>query len=167
MDWLGRVIDAFGHATDGKGPLGWGMAPYPLRAAPPPAAARARVAGKLDLGVRALNAFVTCCRGQRMGIFSGSGVGKSILMAMIARNTDADVTVIALVGERGRELKEFIEDDLGPEGLAKSVIVTATSDEAPLTRRQAAFVAMAVAGHFPGQSLHLLRPLESVTRFST
>ena len=166
MDWLGRVIDAFGHATDGKGPLGWGMAPYPLRAAPPPAAARARVAGKLDLGVRALNAFVTCCRGQRMGIFSGSGVGKSILMAMIARNTDADVTVIALVGERGRELKEFIEDDLGPEGLAKSVIVTATSDEAPLTRRQAAFVAMAVAEYFRDQGLHVLLLMDSVTRFA-
>jgi flagellum-specific ATP synthase len=166
MDWLGRVVDAFGHATDGKGPLGCGMAPYPLRASPPPAAARARVAGKLDLGVRALNAFVTCCRGQRMGIFSGSGVGKSILMAMIARNTDADVTVIALVGERGRELKEFIEDDLGPEGLAKSVIVTATSDEAPLTRRQAAFVAMAVAEYFRDQGLHVLLLMDSVTRFA-
>ena len=166
MDWLGRVVDAFGHATDGKGPLSCGMAPYLLRAAPPPAAARARVAGKLDLGVRALNAFVTCCRGQRMGIFSGSGVGKSILMAMIARNTDADVTVIALVGERGRELKEFIEDDLGPEGLAKSVIVTATSDEAPLTRRQAAFVAMAVAEYFRDQGLHVLLLMDSVTRFA-
>jgi flagellum-specific ATP synthase len=166
MEWLGRVVDAFGHATDGKGPLGCGMASYPLRASPPPAAARARVAGKLDLGVRALNAFVTCCRGQRMGIFSGSGVGKSILMAMIARNTDADVTVIALVGERGRELKEFIEDDLGPEGLAKSVIVTATSDEAPLTRRQAAFVAMAVAEYFRDQGLHVLLLMDSVTRFA-
>ena len=107
MDWLGRVVDAFGHPTDGKGPLGCGMASYPLRASPPSAAARARVAGKLDLGVRALNAFVTCCRGQRMGIFSGSGVGKSILMAMIARNTDADVTVVGLVGERGREPGEL------------------------------------------------------------
>src|SRR5258705_7125835 len=166
MDWLGRGVDAFGHATDGKGQLGCGMAPYPLRASPPPAAARARVAGKLDLGVRALNAFATCCKGQRMGIFAGSGVGKSILMAMIARNTDADVTVIALVGERGRELKEFIEDDLGPEGLAKSVIVTATSDEAPLTRRQAAFVAMAAAEYFRDQGLHVLLLMDSVTRFA-
>jgi flagellum-specific ATP synthase len=164
--WLGRVIDAFGNAADGKGPLVCGMEPYPLRAAPPPAHARARIGGKLDLGVRALNAFATCCKGQRMGIFSGSGVGKSILLAMLARNTAADVTVIALVGERGRELKEFIEDDLGPEGLARSVVVAATSDEAPLTRRQAAFVAMASAEYFRAQGLHVLLLMDSVTRFA-
>ena len=164
--WLGRVIDAFGNATDGKGPLVCGMEPYPLRAAPPNAHARARIGGKLDLGVRALNAFATCCRGQRMGIFAGSGVGKSILLAMLARNTAADVTVSALVGERGRELKEFIEDDLGPEGLARSVVVAATSDEAPLTRRQAAFVAMATAEYFRAQGLHVLLLMDSVTRFA-
>ena len=164
--WLGRVIDGFGHPADGKGPLVCGMEPYPLRAAPPPAHARARLGGKLDLGVRALNAFATCCKGQRMGIFSGSGVGKSILLAMLARNTTADVTVIALVGERGRELKEFIEDDLGPEGLARSVVVAATSDEAPLTRRQAAFVAMATAEYFRAQGLHVLLLMDSVTRFA-
>jgi flagellum-specific ATP synthase len=164
--WLGRVIDAFGNATDGKGPLVCGMEPYPLRAPPPAAHARARLGGKLDLGVRALNAFTTCCKGQRMGIFAGSGVGKSILLAMLARNTAADVTVIALVGERGRELKEFIEDDLGPEGLARSVVVAATSDEAPLTRRQAAFVAMATAEYFRAQGLHVLLLMDSVTRFA-
>jgi flagellum-specific ATP synthase len=164
--WLGRVIDAFGSATDGKGALPCGMQPYPLRAAPPSAHARARVGGKLDLGVRALNAFATCCKGQRMGIFAGSGVGKSILLAMLARNTTADVTVIALVGERGRELKEFIEDDLGPEGLARSVVVAATSDEAPLTRRQAAFVAMATAEYFRDRGLHVLLLMDSVTRFA-
>jgi flagellum-specific ATP synthase len=164
--WLGRVIDGFGNPADGKGPLACGMEPYPLRAAPPPAHARARLGGKLDLGVRALNAFATCCKGQRMGIFSGSGVGKSILLAMLARNTTADVTVIALVGERGRELKEFIEDDLGPEGLARSVVVAATSDEAPLTRRQAAFVAMATAEYFRAQGLHVLLLMDSVTRFA-
>ena len=103
------------------------MAAYPLKAAPPKAVMRGRVGGKLDLGVRALNQFVTCCKGQRMGIFSGSGVGKSTLLAMLARNTDADAIVIALVGERGREVKEFVEDDLGPEGLARSVVVAAAT----------------------------------------
>ena len=121
-----------------KGPVA-----YPLRDRPPPAHARKRVQGKIDLGVRALNTFLTCCRGQRMGIFSGSGVGKSVLMSMIARYTAADATVIGLVGERGREVQEFIEDDLGPEGLARSIVVVATSDELPLMRRQAAHLTLA------------------------
>ena len=120
-------------------------APIRIKAAPPPATARGRVGAKLDLGVRAMNAFTTCCQGQRMGIFAGSGVGKSTLLAMLARNSNADAIVIGLIGERGREVKEFIEDDLGAEGLARSVVVAATSDEAPLVRRQAAYVAMTVA----------------------
>ena len=103
-----------------KDPLAQGPIGYPLKASPPSAHTRARVGGKLDIGVKALNAFVTCCKGQRMGIFAGSGVGKSTMLAMLARNTDADAIVIGLVGERGRELKEFIEDDLGPEGLRRS-----------------------------------------------
>jgi flagellum-specific ATP synthase len=164
--WLGRVIDAFAYPIDGKGTLPQGMEPYPLRATPIPAHARARMGGKLDLGVRVLNAFVTACKGQRMGIFSGSGVGKSILLSMIARNTAADVIVIGLVGERGRELKEFIEDDLGEEGLKRSVVVAATSDEAPLLRRQAAFVAMATAEYFRDRGLHVLLLMDSVTRFA-
>ena len=164
--WLGRVVDAFGDAIDGKGTIPQGMEPYALRAAPPPAHARARVGGKLDLGIRALNAFVTCCRGQRMGIFAGSGVGKSTLLAMLARNTNADVIVIGLVGERGRELKEFIEDDLGAEGLKRSVVIAATSDEAPLTRRQAAFVATATAEYFRDRGKHVLLLMDSVTRFA-
>ncbi len=164
--WLGRVIDGFGNPADGKGPLPNGAEPYPLKASPPPAASRARVGGKLDLGVRALNAFATCCKGQRMGIFSGSGVGKSTLLSMLARNSDADAIVIALVGERGREVKEFVEDDLGEEGLARAVVVAATSDEPPLVRRQAAYVAMAVAEQLRDQGLHVLLLMDSVTRFA-
>jgi len=164
--WLGRVLDAFAKPSDGKGPLPQGPSPYPLKASPPKAQSRARIGGKLDLGVRALNAFVTCCKGQRMGIFSGSGVGKSTVLAMLARNTDADAIVICLVGERGREVKEFIEDDLGEEGLKRSVVVAATSDEPPLVRRQAAYVAMAVAEQLRDQGLHVLLLMDSVTRFA-
>jgi flagellum-specific ATP synthase len=164
--WLGRVVDGFGDPADGKGTLPHGSEPYPLKANPPPAASRARLGGKLDLGVRALNAFATCCRGQRMGIFSGSGVGKSTLLAMLARNTDADAVVIALVGERGREVNEFVEDDLGEEGLARSVVVAATSDEPPLVRRQAAYVAMAIAERLRDDGLHVLLLMDSVTRFA-
>jgi flagellum-specific ATP synthase len=164
--WLGRTVDGFGNPSDGKGPLPAGPDAYPIKAAPPKAASRARVGGKLDLGVRALNAFATCCKGQRMGIFAGSGVGKSTLMAMLARNTDADAIVIALVGERGREVKEFIEDDLGEEGLKRSIVVAATSDEPPLVRRQAAYVAMAIAEKLRDDGLHVLMLMDSVTRFA-
>jgi flagellum-specific ATP synthase len=164
--WLGRVVDGFGHPIDGKGPLAQGAIPYPLKAPPPTAIRRGRVGQKLDLGIRALNAFATCCAGQRMGIFSGSGVGKSTLLSMLARNSDADAIVIGLIGERGREVKEFIEDDLGEEGLARSVVVAATSDEAPLVRRQAAYVAMTVAEQLRDQGLNVLLLMDSVTRFA-
>jgi flagellum-specific ATP synthase len=164
--WLGRVLNAFGEPADGKGALPQGVAAYPLKAQPPSAQSRGRVGGKLDLGVKALNAFVTCCKGQRMGIFSGSGVGKSTLMAMLARNTDADAIVIALVGERGREVKEFVEDDLGESGLKRSVVITATSDEPPLVRRQAAYTAMTIAEYLRDQGLHVLLLMDSVTRFA-
>src|SRR6185295_4545339 len=112
-----------GEPVDGKGALAFGAKPYRIRGTPPPAHARARVGAKIDLGVRALNTFTTACQGQRLGIFSGSGIGKSVLLSMIARYTTADVIVIGLVGERGREVQEFLEDDLGPEGLARSVVV--------------------------------------------
>jgi flagellum-specific ATP synthase len=164
--WLGRVIDGFAQPMDGKGPLVQGRSAYPIKAAPPPATLRERVGKKLDLGVRALNTFTTCCAGQRMGIFSGSGVGKSILLSMLAKNSNADAIVIGLIGERGREVKEFIEDDLGQEGLARSVVVAATSDEAPLVRRQAAYVAMAVAEQLRDSGLNVLLLMDSVMRFA-
>jgi flagellum-specific ATP synthase len=164
--WLGRVVNGFGEPMDGKGKLGQGAKAYPLKASPPLATARGRVGAKLDLGVRALNTFVTCCKGQRMGIFAGSGVGKSVLLSMLARNSNADAIVIGLIGERGREVKEFLEDDLGEEGLKRSVVIAATSDEAPLVRRQAAYVAMAVAESLRDQGLNVLLLMDSVTRFA-
>jgi flagellum-specific ATP synthase len=164
--WLGRVIDAFGEPIDDKGPLPAGIARYPLRTPPPPAHGRQRVAGKIDLGVRAMNAFLTCCRGQRMGIFSGSGVGKSTLLSMMARHTDAEVNVIGLIGERGREAREFIEDSLGEDGMRRSVVVVATSDQPPPVRRQAAYTMMAVAEFFRDRGDDVLCLMDSVTRFA-
>jgi flagellum-specific ATP synthase len=164
--WLGRIINALGEPIDGKGPLLRGVKSQRIKNLPPPAHRRNRVAGKLDLGVRSLNTFLTCCRGQRLGIFSGSGVGKSVLMSMVACYTSADVSVIGLVGERGREVQEFIHDDLGEEGLARSVVVVATSDEAPLMRRQAAYMTMAVAEYFRDEGRDVLCLMDSVTRFA-
>ena len=164
--WLGRIINAFGEAIDGKGPLIKGNKPYFIKSSPPPAQFRDRVKGKVDLGVKAVNTFLTICKGQRMGIFAGSGVGKSTLMSMMARNTDSDVSVIGLVGERGREAKEFVEDVLGEEGLVKSVLVLATSDESPLLRRQAAYVTMAVAEYFRDENKDVLCMMDSITRFA-
>ncbi len=164
--WLGRVVNAFGEPVDGKGPLLPGKQACAIRQTPPPAHLRQRVGEKVDLGVRALNSFVTACRGQRMGIFAGSGVGKSVLLSMLARNTQCDVAIIGLIGERGREVQEFIEDDLGDSGLERSVVVVATSDEPALRRRQAAHMTMALAEYFRDQGKHVLCLMDSVTRFA-
>ncbi|WP_213289182.1 flagellar protein export ATPase FliI [Bradyrhizobium sp. sGM-13] len=164
--WLGRVINAMGEPIDGKGPLVQGPSPMPYRNAPPPAHSRKRVGAPLDLGVRALNTFLTCCRGQRLGIFAGSGVGKSVLLSMLARNVDADITVIGLIGERGREVQEFLQEDLGDEGLARSVVVVATSDEPALMRRQAAYLTLAIAEYFRDEDKDVLCLMDSVTRFA-
>ena len=164
--WLGRVINAMGEPIDGKGPLMHGEAHVPFRNKPPAAHYRKRLGEKLDLGVRAINSFLSTCRGQRMGIFSGSGVGKSVLMSMLARYTAADVSVIGLIGERGREVQEFLEDDLGEEGLKKSVVIVSTSDESPLMRRQGAYMTLAVAEYFRDQGKQVLCMMDSVTRFA-
>ncbi len=164
-DWIGRVIDPLGRALDGRGPLPPGPARRPVRAPPPEAASRARLGPRVDLGVAALNLFATCRAGQRLGLFAGSGIGKSTLLAMLARHTGCDVAVLALVGERGREVREFLEDDLGEAGAARAVTVVATSDASALLRREAAYAAMTVAEHFRDQGLHVLLLFDSVTRF--
>jgi flagellum-specific ATP synthase len=163
--WLGRVLDPLGRPLDGRGPLAAGPRARRVRSRPPDATQRARLGPRLDVGVRALNCFATCRQGQRLGLFPGSGIGKSSLLAMLARHTVCDVAVLALVGERGREVREFIEDDLGAAGLAHSVVVVATSDSPPLLRRQAAFAAMTVAEHFRDQGKSVLLLMDSVTRF--
>ncbi|AQR73641.1 flagellar protein export ATPase FliI [Sphingomonas sp. LM7] len=164
--WLGRMINGLGRPVDGQGPLPNGADPQPIKASPPAASNRARVGQRIQTGVRTLDMFVPLCIGQRLGLFAGSGVGKSVLLSMLARWTQCDVAVIGLIGERGREVQEFIEDDLGPEGMARSVVVVATSDEPALMRRQAAWTTLAVAEHFRDQGLNVLCLMDSVTRFA-
>lgn len=161
---LGRILDGLGHPMDGR-PLSSETA-YPLQSKPPNALLRPRIRDTLSVGVRAIDGILTIGRGQRMGIFAGSGVGKSTLLGMMARNTVADVNVIALVGERGRELRDFIEKDLGPEGLARSVIIVATSDQPALVRLKAAFTATAIAEYFRDRGENVLLMMDSVTRFA-
>ncbi len=165
---LGRVLDGRGRPIDGKGPLqavGGGLVERGLYQKPTDPLARRMIDEPLDLGIRAINGLLTCGKGQRVGIMAGSGVGKSVLLGMMARHTAADVNVIALIGERGREVKEFLERDLGPEGLARSVVVVATSDSSPLIRMRASFLATSIAEFFRDEGKDVLLLMDSVTRF--
>ncbi len=162
---LGRVLDGLGQPIDG-GPAPLWETEVPLMASPPPPMSRQRVLEPIGSGVRAVDSCISCGKGQRMGIMSGSGVGKSKLMGMIARNTNADINVISLVGERGREVKDFIEADLGDEGLARSVVVVATSDTPALIRISGAYTATAIAEWFRGQGADVMLMMDSVTRFA-
>ncbi|SFN99950.1 flagellum-specific ATP synthase [Geodermatophilus obscurus] len=161
---LGRVLDGLGRPVDGLGPLGGGVDWVDLASETPHALSRRRVEEPLPVGVRALDTLVPVGKGQRLGIFAGSGVGKSTLLAQITRGTEADVRVIGLIGERGREVKEFLEENLGAEGMARTVVVVATSDEPPLVRLKAAFVATRIAEGFRDQGRDVLLLMDSITR---
>ncbi len=163
--WIGRIIDPFGQPLDGR-PLLAGGDERGFRPPPPPAAGRNRLGGRLDTGLAVFDTLLPLVRGQRMGLFAGSGVGKSTLLSSLARGVSADVVVIGLIGERGRELREFVEEVLGEEGMARSVVVAATSDQSPLTRRRCAWAAMTVAEHFRDQGKHVLFLADSITRFA-
>ena len=162
---LGRVIDGLGNPIDDRGPIE-SEDEYPIYADPINPLKRGRITEPIDLGIRVINGLFSCGRGQRVGIFSGSGVGKSVLLGMIARNTGSDINVIGLVGERGREVREFIENSLGEEGLARSVVVVATSDMHPLVRMRAAYVATAISEYFRDNGKDVLLMVDSLTRFA-
>lgn len=163
--WVGRVIDPFGNPLDGK-PLLRGPDARSLRAAPPEPGRRRQMGERLSTATTVFNTMLPIVRGQRMGLFAGSGVGKSSLLGHLAQHMHADIVVIALIGERGRELRHFIEDVLGPEGLKRTVLICATSDQSPLIRRRCAWAAMSVAEHFRDQGLSVLFLADSVTRFA-
>ena len=162
---LGRVLNSMGQPIDEKGSIGSSES-FPVRNNPPDVLKRKSITERLVTGVRAIDSLTPVGKGQRIGIFSGSGVGKSTLLGMIARNTQADINVIALIGERGREVKEFLESDLGTEGLARSVIIVSTSDTPPLARVRGAFVATAVAEYFRDQGKNVMLLFDSITRFA-
>jgi flagellum-specific ATP synthase len=162
---LGRILDGLGQPMDGK-PLPEGLTEVPTYAQPPNPLSRPRIYSPLEVGVRAIDGLLTMGKGQRMGIFAGSGVGKSTLLGMISRNTTADVNVIALIGERGREVLDFIEQNLGEEGLKKSVVIVATSDQPALIRIKGALTATSIAEYFRDQGKDVLLVMDSVTRFA-
>ena len=160
---LGRVLNGLGEPIDNKGPL-WTNDKRSVISPPPDPLGRQRITEPLGTGIRAIDSLITCGKGQRVGIFAGSGVGKSVLLGMLARNAKSDVNVIALIGERGREVRDFIERDLGPEGLARSVIVVATSDQPALVRIKGAQVATAIAEHFRDEGKDVMLMMDSITR---
>jgi len=162
---LGRIIDAASHPLDGKGPLN-ASERRPLVASPINPLARAPIREPLDVGVRAINSLLTVGRGQRLGLFAGSGVGKSVLLGMMTRYTEADIIVVALIGERGREVKEFVDGILGPEDMKRAVVVATPADHPPLMRLRAAWLATAIAEHFRDQGLNVLLLMDSLTRFA-
>lgn len=162
---IGRVLDGFGHLIDGKPPVVCDEY-YPVHNKPSNPFERERISERITMGVKAIDSLLTCGKGQRMGIFSGSGVGKSTLMGMISRNIDADVNVIALVGERGREVREFIEKDLGEEGMKKTVLVVATSDQPAMMRLKCALTATTIAEYFKDRGMDVLLMMDSLTRFA-
>ncbi len=162
---LGRVLNGLGEPIDDKGPLS-GTEKRSLDTASPPPLSRTKISEPLALGIRSLDGMLTCGKGQRVGIFSGSGVGKSVLLGDIATSSEADVNVVALIGERGREVREFLENDLGADGLSRSVVVVATSDSPPIQRVKAAFVAATVAEYFRDKGLNVLFMMDSLTRFA-
>jgi flagellum-specific ATP synthase len=162
---IGRVVDARGEAIDGGAPLAGGEA-MPLDRAAPGPFEREPIKAAIGTGVRAIDAFLTCGQGQRIGLFGGSGVGKSTLMGMMARGTSADLTVVALIGERGREVREFLEDALGEAGRQRSVVIVSTSDQSPLLRLRAAQSAHSIAEYFAARGKHVLLVLDSITRFA-
>lgn len=164
-DLLGRVLDGLGNPMDGRGPIR-SQARYPVNASPPNAMTRTRITEPLGMGVRAIDGCLTIGKGQRVGIFAGSGVGKSTLLGMLARNSEADVNVVALTGERGREVRDFIEESLGEEGLRRSVVVVATSDQPALVRIKAALVATAIAEYFRDQDKDVILMMDSLTRLA-
>jgi len=159
---IGRIIDEQGNPLDGKGVIRGQE--YPLFCSPPNPLQRQRISEPIDLGIRAINGLTTCGKGQRVGIMAGSGVGKSVLLGMIAKYTEADLNVIALIGERGREVREFIEKDLGEKGLERSVVVISTAEQAPLAKVRAAFAATSIAEYFREQGQDVLLLMDSLTR---
>lgn len=164
--WAGRVLNAFAEPIDNKGPLDAGNETISIKRTAPNAMQRQMVEGKIDLGIKSLNIFTSCCRGQRIGIFAGSGVGKSVLMSMITKYTNLDIVVIGLIGERGREVQEFLKNTLGEKGAEKAIVIVATSAESALAKKQAAYLTVTVAEFFASLGNNVLCMIDSVTRFA-